>query len=161
MNAVILMASPKRNGRCARWARELAAAYRSRGAEASVLAICDLDIAGCRNCDGCRHAPEFRCVIEDDMAIVDDALKAADELAIVSPVFFAGPPAQLKAVLDRLQPHFWRETRMRPKRPAALYVVGDGGDPYGYEPLVAIVRSALAVGGFKVRSVETRIGSTE
>lgn len=158
MRAVILMASPRRGGRCAQWAGDVAAGYRADGVDVDIIQVCDLHIAGCLNCDGCRYGPEYRCIIDDDMARVDKALASAEELVIVTPVFFAGPPAQLKALLDRLQPHFWRKTRALPKRRAALCLVGDGGDPYGYDPLVVIVRSALAVGGFSVASVEARIG---
>jgi hypothetical protein len=73
-------------------------------------------------------------------------------------VYFAGPPSQLKAALDRLQPHYWKGTRRQPKRPACLYVVGEGGDPHGFAPLVTICRSALAVAGFELVDVRSHIG---
>jgi multimeric flavodoxin WrbA len=89
-----------------------------------------------------------------------EALDEADELHVVSPVYFAGPPSQFKALLDRLQPHYWKNTRTLPKRPAYLHVVGEGGDPHGFEPLVTICRSALSVAGFTLETVTPYIGST-
>lgn len=37
-----------------------------------------------------------------------------------------------------------------PKRPLMLYVVGDGGDPHGYEPLYISVKSSFALAGFSI-----------
>lgn len=158
MKTLILMASPRMRGRCAAWARELAASRQADGNEAEVVSVARLNIAGCRACDACAKPP-YRCIIRDAMDQVNEALAACDELLVVSPVYFSGPPAQLKALLDRLQPHFWAGTRRRPKRPARLCVVGDGGDPHGYQPLTTIVTSSLAVAGFSLQEVEARIGA--
>ena len=72
--------------------------------------------------------------------------------------FPSGAPSQLKAFLDRLQPYFYANWRAKPKRPASLYVVGEGGDPHGFGPLVGEVRSALAVAGFALESVHDGVG---
>ena len=99
-----------------------------------------------------------RCVIDDDMAEVYELIDAADELVVVSPVYFAGAPAQLKALLDRLQPYFWTDARHGRKRPATLHVVGEGGDPHGFEPLVGVVRSSLSCAGFALERVLDWVG---
>lgn len=96
--------------------------------------------------------------MHDDMDDLLEVLAAAREFYVVCPVFFAGPPAQMKAVLDRVQPLFFTDVRKRPKRPAHLLVVGGGGDPHGFEPLVGIMRSALSVAGFRLDGVEASIG---
>ena len=99
-----------------------------------------------------------RCVLDDDMQELYPLIDAADELVVVSPVYFAGPPAQMKAVLDRLQPYFWTRVRTGAKRPAVLHVVGEGGDPHGFEPLVGPVRSALSCAGFALEVVYDWVG---
>lgn len=111
----------------------------------------DIDVDPCIACDYCKLGEG--CIIEDPMQDLYGMLDEADSLAIVSPIYFAGPPAQFKAVLDRLQRYFWTDFRSRPKRPAELFAIGDGGDPHGFEPLVGIVRSSLAVAGFRVEAV--------
>ena len=134
-----------------------------------------LAIEPCQGCDACKalaaraaggeaaedgqtdEAPR-RCVIDDDMAEVYELIDAADELVVVSPVYFAGAPAQLKALLDRLQPYFWTDERHREKRPATLHVVGEGGDPHGFEPLVGVVRSSLSCAGFALERVLDWVG---
>ncbi len=96
--------------------------------------------------------------MRDGMEQLLAVLQETAELYIVCPVFFAGPPAQMKAVLDRMQPLYYTDARTHPKRPANLLVVGGGGDPHGFEPLVGIMRSALSVSGFSLDRVEVSIG---
>ena len=156
---VILCGSPRTHGRCAALSQAIAQELAAKHPADCIieLSIADADIHGCVGCGHCRDAGA--CVFEDDMASVMEAIDAADELHLVSPVYFAGPPSQLKAVLDRLQPHFWKGTRRLPKRAAHLHVVGEGGDPHGFEPLVTICRSALAVAGFQIAAVYPHIGA--
>lgn len=110
-------------------------------------------------CIGCNRCTKGEgCFMHDDMDDLLEVLAAARELYVVCPVFFAGPPAQMKAILDRVQPLFFTDVRKRPKRPAHLLVVGGGGDPHGFDPLVGIMRSALSVAGFRLDGVEASIG---
>lgn len=155
----------------------------------SVVAVSSVDVAPCVGCDACRRelakdddaypeipekgdplaqcnvvfrsdASAHQCVIDDEMAEVRKHIDAADELIVVSPVYFAGAPAQMKALLDRMQPYFWSNLRERTKerRPCTLHVVREGGDPHGFEPLVGVVRSALGVAGFKLERLVDWLG---
>ena len=194
MNRVIIMGSPRSNGRSARLAEMLFEANIDECPEDELflVPVSELDIAPCVGCGACRmfseqgngaeggaeaqaakadesedgeaddvpdypYCPRF----DDDMQDVYALLPYADELIVVSPVFFSGAPASMKAVLDRLQPHFWAQTRKKGKRPATLHVVGEGGDPHGYGPLVSEVRSALAVAGFKLERVLDWVGKID
>jgi multimeric flavodoxin WrbA len=98
----------------------------------------------------------------DDYLEFKAVLDRTDALALIAPLYFAGPPAQLKALLDRLQP-YWASRYVlgeppRTKRPAQLFIVGAGGDAHGFDPLVGIVKSALAVAGFTVEKVHSFVG---
>ncbi|MDR1088418.1 MAG: flavodoxin family protein [Coriobacteriales bacterium] len=126
-------------------------------------------IAPCIGCGWCEKTGA--CVLAekgsehytaDDYPELLEALAYADALAIVSPLFFAGPPAQLKALFDRMQP-FWARKYVlgrepASKRPAQIFILGGGGDTHGYDPLVTISRSALAVAGFTVEKVQNFVG---
>lgn len=159
-SVVIIMGSPRAGGVSARIADELREQWAAQpGVEVELLSVPALAIAGCTGCDACRCDEGHACIIDDDMAQVNAALARAARLIVVSPVYFAGAPSQLKALLDRLQPHFWKETRKQGKRPAELHVVGEGGDPHGYEPLVVSTRSALAVAGFMLEKVHPHIAA--
>lgn len=103
-------------------------------------------------------AAGHRCFMQDDMKVVREHIEAADELIVVCPVYFSAAPSQMKALMDRLQPYYWSDLRELPKRPLSLHVVGEGGDPHGFDPLVASVRSAFAVAGFELERVLDWVG---
>ncbi|MCI8469091.1 MAG: flavodoxin family protein [Eggerthellaceae bacterium] len=185
MHRLIIAGSPRPDGRSAHLADELfnVCIDECPGDGVSIVSVASTSVAPCTGCDACRaERPEppappaegdplspcaaaaasdaglHQCVIDDDMAEVRKHLDAADELIVVSPVYFASAPAQLKALLDRLQPYYWSDARRQPARPAVLHVVGEGGDPHGFEPLVGTVRSALAVAGFRLELVLDWVG---
>lgn len=186
MNRVIVVGSPRVDGRSAHLADQLLYACIEECPEdvVSIVSVASTDVRPCCGCDACARASEpadeepmeegdpltphpliaesnasqYRCVIDDDMAEVRKHLDAADELIVVSPVYFAGPPAQFKALLDRFQPYWRSDVRTRGKRPMILHVVGEGGDPHGYDPLVGSVRSAFSVAGFELVSIFDWVG---
>ena len=153
----VIGASPRVEGTCARISVHVQDAFQAHFPEDTVnmLMMHDLRIGGCIACDRCRL--DNSCFMFDGMEGVRAALDASVELVVVSPVYFAGPPSQFKALLDRLQPYFWHRWE-GPKRPASLVVVGQGGDPHGYEPLVTCTRSALSCAGFELQHVVPCIG---
>lgn len=185
MHRVIVVGSPRPCGRSASLADELFNACIEECPQdgVSIVSVASTSIKPCQGCDSCREQADeplctylegdplmpvvsiaesealfHHCVIDDDMDEVRKHLDAADELLVVSPVYFASVPSQLKALLDRLQPYFWTDVRTRPKRPAVVHVVGEGGDPHGFEPLVGTLRSALSVAGFRVEAVLDWVG---
>lgn len=177
LNRLIIVGSPRTDGRSAHLANMLfeTCIEECPDDELALAPVSTLDVGGCTGCDACRDniaklvelgeeaidddfAP---CVIDDDMQEIYELIDAADEITVVSPVYFAGPPSQLKALLDRLQPYYWTNARVEEKRPAVLHVVGEGGDPHGFSALVSIVRSALAVAGFRLETVFDWVGKID
>ena len=185
MHRVIVVGSPRPDGRSAMLADELFNACIEECPEdgVSIVSVASLEVGPCCGCDACRvatqapealpadddnlaitalvavsDAVEHRCVIHDDMTDVRKHLDAADELIVVTPVYFASVPAQLKCLMDRLQPYYWSDVRKRGKRPMVLHVVGEGGDPHGFEPLIGTVRSAFGAVGFELELVLDWVG---
>lgn len=177
MNRLIIVGSPRTDGRSAHLANMLfeTCIEECPDDELALAPVSTLSVAGCTGCDACRDniaklvelgeealEDDFTpCVIDDDMQEIYELIDSADEIAVVSPVYFAGPPSQLKALLDRLQPYYWTNARAEEKRPAVLHVVGEGGDPHGFSALVSIVRSALAVAGFRLETVFDWVGKID
>lgn len=155
---LIVCGSPFPGGKTEKVAYRLQQMAHDRGEDAELVCLSRLSIAGCRGCNRCAYYElatlgDYACVIEDAMQSFAQKLAWCDELVVVSPVFFSGSPSQLKAVYDRLQPYFWHNDLRNGKRPFDLVILGEGGDPYGFEALVSESRSALAMAGFKLRSV--------
>ena len=163
---LILNGSPRINGQSAKVIRMLTLLIENKlpDVELEVFEVARHLVEGCNGCEFCNTTDE--CIIEDEMAELLDLLEEADRVVLVTPTYFAGVPSQLKAVLDRFQQVYWRYTRQREagelpsKRPLSLYILGDGGDPHGYEGVLATVRSSFAIVGFKVESVVKLIGIT-
>ena len=179
--SLIIVGSPRAAGVSARYAAQLESELEGRRTDspfapsAVVWRVSDHDVSGCIGCEVCRS--RLTCAFDDDMAGLMGFLDACDEVHVVCPVYFAGPPAQFKCVLDRLQPYWERrcgpnakglqELAAAPlaagrleaqKRPVTLHIIGSGGDPHGFEPLVTIVRSAFGAAGFSLVEVRDRIG---
>lgn len=188
MHRVIVVGSPRPDGRSAALADELFNACIEECPEdgVSIVSVASLEVSPCRGCDACREAtvapeklPEsddnlaimpivaqsdavlHRCVIHDDMTDVRKHIDAADELIVVTPVYFASVPAQLKCLMDRLQPYYWSDVRKLGRRPMVLHVVGEGGDPHGFEPLIGTVRSAFGAVGFDLELVLDWVGKID
>ena len=181
MKRVIIVGSPRSNGRSAHLAEMLFEANIDECPEDELflVPVSEIEVGPCIGCGACRKKSEVifkgedgaeasemrhRCVFDDDMQTLYDVLDDADELIVVSPIYFSGAPAPMKCVLDRLQPYFWAsrekdlDARLAEKRPATLHVLGEGGDPHGYDALVSEVRSATAVAGFRLERVLDWVG---
>ena len=155
MNRVIVVGSPRTNGRSAALAEELfeACIEECPNDQISLIPLSSLTVLPCEGCNFCMKSEGHACHLEDDMMDIREVLDDADELTIVSPVYFASAPATLKAFLDRLQPYFWTDARRGELRSATLHVIGEGHDPFGFEPLVVTVKSAAFTAGFKLERV--------
>ncbi|MDR2956753.1 MAG: flavodoxin family protein [Coriobacteriales bacterium] len=142
---------------------------RKAGAKTQHFFLCERHINPCIGCGSCEKTGI--CAFADrkvDGQLIDDYLELkalldrVDAVGIVAPLYFAGPTAQFKALLDRLQPYYAQRYllghKKMPKRPAHLYVVGSGGDPHGYAPLVGTTRSAFNVAGFMIEKVHDFVG---
>lgn len=190
MERMIIVGSPRTNGRSASLAEQLFDACIDECPDdgVTIASVASLEIAPCVGCDACKprpgaaaadeacrdadakagggscepaHASAMPCAIDDDMKEIRESLDAADELIVVCPVYFSGAPAQMKALIDRLQPYYWTRGSQPAKRPLVLHVVGEGGDPHGFDPLVGTVRSAFACAGFELELVLDWVGKID
>lgn len=176
---VLIQGSPRVNGKSARICRMISMHLANVAPEVElyIFDVAQRDVMGCNGCEYCRT--NDTCIIDDDMNCLIEELDRADRVILVTPIYFASLPSQTKAVIDRLQPYFWDYVARRKssgkefagenedgqsfetdgvvpsvhvssKRPLTLYVVGDGGDPHGYEPLYTSVKSSFALAGFSI-----------
>lgn len=145
--------SPRRRGNSDRFLDAAVSGIESAGGVAKILIAAEADVEPCRGCNACSRSGT--CVIRDGMDDIYEAVEAADAILIATPVFFATVPAVLKTVYDRFQPYWARRYVLQQpltgsRRPAALIVVGGGGDPYGMGCAVTPTRSILGPSGFEL-----------
>jgi len=103
MLVVGLQGSPRRNGNTAYLLDKFLEQGVNHGADINKVPVADKNIIPCIGCNSCMKTGE--CVIQtDDMyAEMYDLLQNADIIVAATPVFFYGPSAQLKALIDRSQ----------------------------------------------------------
>ncbi len=147
-----LAGSPRVGGNSDCLLAEFLAGVAGGGVATRSVAARDLVFTACDGCGACSSTGE--CVHGDDATVFLSELDAAAGLVIASPVYFAGVPAVLKALIDRMQPCWSRTYRLqtprRVKRPGAFILVGGGGDPFGTAGAEATLASAMQVCGFSV-----------
>ena len=96
--------SPRSDGNSDLLLREVLRGAAEAGAQTEFVAVRDLDMRPCIECNGCQRAG--RCVVRDDMTEVFDKLLATDHLVFATPIFFTAVSAHAKMLIDRCQ-CFW------------------------------------------------------
>lgn len=169
----VLVGSPRRSGACAALAQSVTRGVGSAGAQANLVYLADYRIQGCTGCGACERTGT--CVLEEwdlpapasrGFSALYEAVRRAGALALVAPVYFSGPPSQLKAFFDRMQP-LWAQRYVlgtRPvlpldqRKPMDLWVVGSGGDPFGHEALISCARSSLRMANYELHGLHNCVG---
>lgn len=101
MRAMVLCASPRRDGNSAALAREVAAGLAEAGHAADLVHADDVLTAFLRDCRQCRR-PDGDCAIEDGFrAAFLDRFLPAEGFVAATPIYWYGMSAQLKAFFDR------------------------------------------------------------
>ena len=101
MKILGLAGSPRRNGNTDLLLAEFLKGAVGKGAEVKTIYLNNLKITHCEHCDSCFKVG--KCKIQDDMQMVYKELEQADIIVLASPVQFSGPPATVKAMIDRCQ----------------------------------------------------------
>ncbi len=131
MQIVCLTGSPRRDGNSSQLANFFVEEARSLGAEVRSFHLNDLSMRGCQACNACKIDHD-RCVVQDDLAEVLDAVFESDLLVFASPVYYGDVSAQLKTFIDRsyafLKPRYIALSHPSrfPERKPLLFILTQG-----------------------------------
>ena len=100
MNILILCGSPHKNGTTNALADAFISGVDMTRHTIEKIQISGKTVAPCLGCEYCRHH-DGACVRKDDMQTLIPSILAADLIVFVSPIYYFGFNAQLKAVIDR------------------------------------------------------------
>jgi multimeric flavodoxin WrbA len=107
-----LQGSPRKKGNTRFLLETFLAACSSHGATTRLLDVSRQHIEPCKEYVVCEK--RGYCPIEDDMdALIYPLLRQADIVVSATPVFFYGPTAQLKALIDRCQTLWARKYKLK------------------------------------------------
>lgn len=96
-----LQGSPRKKGNTASLLAAFLEEAGNLGARTRQLDVAKLNINPCQECGTCER--KGFCPLDDDMQEVYRLLWKADFIVMATPIFFYGPTAQLKALIDRSQ----------------------------------------------------------
>jgi multimeric flavodoxin WrbA len=99
MKTVILFGSPRKNGNTIQLVRTMTDALKKGGHSVRMLYLNDLNIRPCQGCYTC--VSNGSCKINDDMKDIRKYILESDLIVYATPVYWFGPSAQLKLVMDR------------------------------------------------------------
>jgi multimeric flavodoxin WrbA len=99
-----LVGSPRRGGNTELLVDELLCAAEANGHAVSKTRLAELSIGPCRDCRACKRREDQSCIVDDDMTGLYAELEQADVLVFGTPIYWYGPSAQMKLLVDRLRP---------------------------------------------------------
>jgi multimeric flavodoxin WrbA len=106
-----LQGSPRKRGNTSMLLASFLSQAERSGVRTHSLDVADMDIKPCQECGTCED--KGFCPIDDDMQEVYYLLRRADIVLMATPVFFYGPTAQIKALIDRSQALWARRYALR------------------------------------------------
>ena len=84
----------------------------------------DYNIKPCDDCRACKTG-KMECIITDDMKEIYTRFDNADIIVIGTPIYWSGPSAKTKLMLDRLRPYYSNK-KLAGKKAALMLTAGDG-----------------------------------
>ncbi len=131
MKVLLINGSPHPYGCTYTALSEVAQTLDRHGIETEILYLGTKPIAGCTACGQCGQTG--RCIFDDQVNAVLTHLDTIDAIVIGAPVYYAGPPGQLTAFLDRL--FYCSEPRMAGKLGACVVSCRRGGASAAFDRL--------------------------
>ena len=128
MKILILCGSPHKNGTTNALAEALISGIDQSRHEVEKIQLAEKKIAPCLGCEYCKRN-DGACVQKDDMAALLPTVLAADVIVFVSPIYYFGFNAQLKAVIDRFYAVNAR-LKLQTQKKAILLTAGGGKEEW-------------------------------
>jgi multimeric flavodoxin WrbA len=124
MKVLALVASPRVGGNTDLLVEQVLEGARSKGYEAEKLYLYDYTIALCTDCRSCKKG-DYVCCLEDEMQRVYPKMEGADVIVFGTPVYWYGPSAKMKLLIDRLRPYV-EARKLRGKRAVVVSPSAEG-----------------------------------
>ena len=131
MNILVLTGSPHKKGTSALLAESFIRGAQEAGHVVSRFDAAFEKVHPCTGCGKCEYG-QHPCIFQDAMDRLNPLLLAADCIAFISPIYYWGFPAQLKAVIDRFQVTVFS---MQGKKKALLMTTSASAEPWVTAPI--------------------------
>ena len=141
MKILVLCGSPHKNGTTNALADAFLSGVDLARHTVEKVQISEKNIAPCLGCEYCRRN-EGSCVQKDDMQHLLPAILEADLIVFVSPIYYFGFNAQLKAVIDRFYA-VNAQLKLQMEKKAILLTAGGGREEWIPEGIFANYHTML------------------
>ena len=155
MKIACLLGSPRKSSCSSAIAGSLVRTAVSLGATAETYTLNDLSYRGCQGCYACKKTLD-RCILNDDLTKVLDAVKDADLLVMASPVYYGEITSQMKGFFDRtfsyLKPDYITNanpSRLAPGKRLVMVQTQGQPDPKMFGDIFSRYRMFLNWTGYK------------
>lgn len=158
-NILVLSGSPKKDGNTATLVDWLCQGARNSGAQCEVIqtAFLKYKALGCTSCRACQKLAAYECVICDEAQPVLKKMAEADVIVMATPLYFFGPSAQLKIILDRMFSLYkWDNvagTMVTPLKGKTLVVLASAFEDIGLDALAKPFELTATYTGMKFVSL--------
>ncbi len=120
----ILIGSPRKRGNTFSLAEMLIQNLDKEKTISDTTYLYDFEIKPCNDCRACKKG-KMECVIDDDMKEICQRLENSDIIIIGTPIYWFGPSAKTKLMLDRFRPYFANK-KLAGKKASLLLPSGTG-----------------------------------
>jgi len=148
MRILALVGSPRKGGNTDILVEEILKGARTNGHSTEKLRLYDYDILPCIDCRSCKRSESgYNCALSDGMREIYPKLEAADIIIFGTPIYWYGPTAKMKLLIDRLRPYI-ASKRLSGKK--GILVVPSEEGPDCCEPLMQMFRMTFDYLGMKM-----------
>ena len=139
MKILALIGSPRKGGNTDLLVDQIIEGSKTKGHSAEKLYLYDYTISLCVDCRNCKKG-DYECCIKDEMEKISLKMAASDLIIFGTPMYWYGPTAKMKMLMDRMRP-FVANGKLKGKK--AIVVVPSAEGPKACEPMVEIFRMSF------------------
>lgn len=152
-NILVLTGSPRRNGNSDRLAEAFMKGALSKGHEVHRFDAARQKISGCIACKACWRK-DSPCSFQDGFNELAPMLEVADVIVFATPIYWFNFPAQIKAVIDKMNAYLADDCKRPLKIKESLLLVcgGDEGEDI-FEGINVTYRQISEYMGWKDRGI--------
>ncbi len=148
MKILALIGSPRKRGNTDILVNEICRGSKTKGHAVEAVRLYDYEILPCIDCRHCkRREDNYACTLKDGMQVIYPKLEDSDLIIFGTPVYWYGPTAKMKLLIDRLRLYI-ESRRLKGKRGIVVIPSEEGPDCCG--PLMEMFRMSFDYLGMKM-----------
>ncbi len=126
MNVLALVGSPRKGSNTDLLVSAILEGAAANNHTVSKVYLYDVDIAPCVDCKACKRG-NYKCALGDGMQTLYPKLEDADVVVFGTPLYWYGPTAKMKLLVDRLRP-FVASGKLKGKKAVLVIPSEEGAD---------------------------------